>query len=114
MKGCVIFMLRICIISDYDSLFTFKNLGADAFAVHNKREVCEFLHRMLSGRYNVIYLTDNFFDVIYNDSMKYNAELMPKVKPIPAVRENNIDKINDILNSIIDECFGEETMAKSA
>lgn len=106
-------MLRVCIISDYDSLFIYKSVKGDAFAVHNKREAGEFLRKRLGG-YNVIYITDTLYDVIRRDSMKYNEEFMPKVRPIPSARGKDKTWVDKVLEEIKNECFDDELEIKTA
>lgn len=75
-------MLKQCIIGSCDD--TFRSVGGDFDFVEaeSKNEVKERLRRMSSRDYSVIYITEDFFDVIYEDSTKYIEAMMPEVKSI--------------------------------
>lgn len=93
-------MLRFCIISDCDNAFPMRNESFDAFSAHNKSEVCECFYH-LAGRYSVVYITEDFYDVIFDDCVKYNEETMPAVRTIPSLRGKDRGSVGMILNQIV-------------
>lgn len=75
-------MLKTCIIGSYENIRRASGADCDLVKAKSKSEVQERLRRMSSRNYSVIYITEDFFDVIYEDSTKYNEATMPKVESI--------------------------------
>lgn len=75
-------MLKMCIIGSGKDLRKASGDEFDFVEAESKREVLERLRRMSSCDYSVIYITEDFFDVIYEDSTKYDEGAMPKVRSI--------------------------------
>lgn len=81
----MIFMYKIAVIGDYDSICGFAALGLDIFPVNDEDEAKESLKKLTStATYGVIYITEPIMERLASDCEKYRNHLVPAIIPIPA------------------------------
>ena len=51
-------MYKIAVLGDYDSIYGFATLGLDTFPVTTHEEAAEELHKLATGGYGIIYITE--------------------------------------------------------
>lgn len=51
-------MYKMAVVGDYDSIYGFAALGLDTFPADGPEEIEQVFHRLASGEYAVIYITE--------------------------------------------------------
>lgn len=93
-------MYRIAVIGDYDSIYGFAALGLDTFPVSGAEEAEEAFHRLATGGYAVIYITEAAAEWISHAIEKYKESLFPSVILIPGVSGNTGKGIEGVKKSV--------------
>ena len=73
----------IAALGDADTVFAFKAVGADAYSVTNEAEAREKL-RLLARNYDIIFITEQFAELLPDLIARYKARPFPAVIPIPS------------------------------
>ena len=73
----------IAALGDADTVFAFKAVGADAYAVTNETEAREKL-RLLARNYDIIFITEQFAERVPDLIARYKTRAFPAVIPIPS------------------------------
>lgn len=81
-------MYKIAVLGDYDSIYGFATLGLDTFPVSTHEEAAEMLHRLASGRYGVIYITEAWAAQLKHEIAKYQDQITPAIIQIPGIAGN--------------------------
>lgn len=81
-------MYKIAVLGDYDSIYGFATLGLDTFPVSTHEEATEMLHRLASGRYGVIYITEAWAAQLKHEIAKYQDQITPAIIQIPGIAGN--------------------------
>ncbi len=93
-------MYRAAVIGAYDSIYGFAVLGLDTYPVSDPKEAEEVLHRLASGEYAVIYITEALAAQIGKAIEKYDAQMVPSVILIPGVSGNTGEGIANVKKSV--------------
>lgn len=93
-------MYKIAVIGDYDSIYGFAALGLDTFPVSGAKQTEETLHRLVSGDYAVIYLTEAAAAEQEHFLAKYKEKLLPSILLIPGVSGNTGNGIAGVKKSV--------------
>ena len=72
-------MYKIAVLGDYDSIYGFATLGLDTFPVTTHEEAAEELHKLATGGYGIIYITEAWAD---------QEEIIPAIIQIPGIAGN--------------------------
>ena len=73
----------IAALGDADTVFAFKAVGADAYAVTNETEAREKL-RLLARNYDIIFITEQVAEQVPDLIARYKTRAFPAVIPIPS------------------------------
>jgi V/A-type H+/Na+-transporting ATPase subunit F len=80
----VIFMYKIGVVGDKDSILAFKAIGIDVYPVVEAEEARKTIDRMAVNNYAVIFVTEQVAKDIEETIERYNKELLPAVILIPS------------------------------
>ena len=93
-------MYRIAVIGDYDSIYGFATLGLDTFSVDTYEEAARRLHRLTSGKYGIIYITEKLAAQLKHEIDKYREQVTPAIILIPGVSGNTGKGIEEVKKSV--------------
>lgn len=80
----MIYMSKIGVIGDYDSICGFSALGLDIFPAENAETAGELLEKLTSGDYGIIYITESYLKMLPEAEETYAAKMTPAIIPIPS------------------------------
>ena len=106
-------MYKIAVVGAYDSIYGFAALGLDTFPVSDPQKGEETLHRLASGKYAVIYVTEALPAEIPHAIERYREQTLPAVIQIPGVAGNTGAGVAGVKKSVeqavgSDILFGEQ------
>ena len=93
-------MYKIAVLGDYDSIYGFATLGLDTFPVTTHEEAAEELHKLATGGYGIIYITEALAAECKNVIEKYQERILPAIIQIPGVSGNTGDGVQGVKNSV--------------
>lgn len=93
-------MYKIAVLGDYDSIYGFATLGLDTFPVSTREEATEKLARLASGKYGVIYITENWALELKHEIARYQEQLTPAIIQIPGIAGNTGAGIAGVKKSV--------------
>ena len=73
----------IAALGDADTVFAFKSVGADAYAVDGAEAAREKL-RILARNYDIIFITEQLAEKIPDLIARYKTRAFPAVIPVPS------------------------------
>ena len=73
----------IAALGDADTVFAFKAVGADAYAVENETAAREKL-RLLARNYDIIFITEQLAEALPDLIKRYKTRAFPAVIPVPS------------------------------
>ena len=82
-------MTKIAFIGDIDSIKGFSAVGLDIYPCNDFEEASKQLKSLSSGEYGIIYITEEFFDMLKKEISKYDEMITPAIIPIPGVKNNS-------------------------
>jgi len=80
----VIFMYKIGVVGDKDSVLAFKAIGIDVYPVIEPAEAQKTIDRMAMDKYAVIFVTEQVAVNIEETIERYNRQTLPAVILIPS------------------------------
>ncbi len=83
-KGCVIYMFKIAVVGDKDSILAFKALGVDVFTVYDNEEARRTVDTIARNNYGIIFITEQIASLIPDTIERYDKEIIPAVILIPS------------------------------
>jgi len=83
-KGCVIYMYKVGVVGDKDSILAFKALGVDVFSVLDKAEARKVVDRIAANGYGIIFITEQIASLIPETIERYNDKIIPSIILIPS------------------------------
>jgi len=93
-------MYKIAVLGDYDSIYGFATLGLDTFPVSTREEAAEELHKLVSGGYGIIYITEAMAAQLKHEIAKYQEQVMPAIIQIPGIAGNTGAGIEGVKKSV--------------
>ncbi len=93
----MIYMYRIGVIGDKDSILPFMALGIDVFPVVGPEETRRTLDTLAAKKYGVVFITEQSAVLIPDTIERYVKELVPAVILIPSNQGSlniGLDRIN--------------------
>lgn len=94
----MIYMYKIGVIGDKDSILPFKALGIDVFPVVGPEETRKTLDTLAMKKYGVVFITEQSAVLIPESIERYNKEIVPAVILIPSNQGSlkiGLDRINE-------------------
>jgi len=83
-KGCVIYMFKVAVVGDKDSILAFKALGVDVFSVYDSDEARRTVDTIARNNYGIIFITEQIASLIPDTIERYDKEIIPAVILIPS------------------------------
>lgn len=81
---------NIAVFGDNESIKGFSAVGFDIFSCDSEEEIPQRFKKIAdSGRYAVIYVTEEYFALLGKELKRYEARLSPAIVPIPGIKGNN-------------------------
>ncbi|MFT5871735.1 MAG: V/A-type H+-transporting ATPase subunit F [Clostridium sp.] len=78
------FMHKVGVVGDKDSILAFKALGIDVYPVIEIEEARKIIDKMASNNYAVIFVTEQLAQHLDETIERYNAKMLPAVILIPS------------------------------
>lgn len=79
----MIYMFKIGVVGDKDSVLAFKALGVDVFPVYDKEEARKVVDTIAQQKYGIIFITEQIASLIPETIERYDKEIVPAVILIP-------------------------------
>ena len=100
-------MYKIAVLGDYDSIYGFATLGLDTFPVTTHEEAAEELHKLATGGYGIIYITEAWADQLKHEIARYQEEIIPAFLALPVIREQESRALRSLWKwlSVLIFCF---------
>lgn len=92
------FMYKIGVVGDKDSILAFKAIGIDVFPVLDSDEARKVVDTLAAKKYGVIFITEQIAKDLDETIERYNRELLPAIILIP----NNQGTLNIGMQRISD------------
>ena len=80
----MIYMYKIGVIGDYDSICAFSALGMDIYATDSPQEAEDTLKRLVQSEYAILYVTEYYLEQMPKIYEKYAGLQTPAIIPIPS------------------------------
>lgn len=80
----MIFMYKIGVVGDKDSVLAFKAIGIDVHPVVGAEEARKTIDKMAMDKYAVIFVTEQVAQNIEETIERYNRQMLPAVILIPS------------------------------
>lgn len=80
----MIFMYKIGVVGDKDSVLSFKAIGIEVYPVSFAEEAQKIIDRMAMDKYAVIFVTEQIAKDIEETIQRYNREIIPAIILIPS------------------------------
>ncbi|BDB02466.1 subunit F of V-type ATP synthase [Clostridium sporogenes] len=94
----MIYMFKIGVVGDKDSILAFKALGIDVYPVVGSEEGKRTIDKMAAEKYAIIFVTEQIAKDLEETIERYNRELIPAVILIPSNQGSlniGMKRIND-------------------
>lgn len=78
------YMYKIGVVGDKDSVLAFKAIGIDVYDVANSEEAKTTVEKMARQEYAVIFITEQVAKEINETIERYNRETLPAIILIPS------------------------------
>ena len=104
-KGCVIYMFKIAVIGDKDSILAFKALGVDVFTVYDNEEARRTVDTIARNNYGIIFITEQVASLIPDTIERYDKEIIPAVILIPS-NQGTLDIGMSRINKNVEKAVG--------
>lgn len=82
----MIYMYKIGVIGDYDSICAFGALGLDIYPCDSADDAETQLKKLADGNYGIIYITEQYIEKIPGLFEKYMERQTPAIIPIPSCK----------------------------
>ena len=80
----MIYMYKVAVVGDKDSILAFKALGVDVFTVYDKEEARKIVDTIARNNYGIIFITEQIASLIPDTIERYDKEIIPAVILIPS------------------------------
>ncbi|HHV39462.1 MAG TPA: V-type ATP synthase subunit F [Tepidimicrobium sp.] len=94
----MIYMYKVAVVGDKDSILGFKALGIDAFPVLDGDEARVAVDNLARKDYGIIFITEQMASLIPDTIERYNNQMIPAVILIPSNQGTlniGLDRIKD-------------------
>ena len=82
-------MIRIAVLGDIDSIKGFSAVGLDIFPCTDQESAHEQFKKITGGGvYGVVYITEEYAELLKKDISKFDEVMSPAVIPIPGIKGN--------------------------
>ena len=82
-------MIRIAVLGDIDSIKGFSAVGLDIFPCTDYDSARELFKKITGGGvYGVVYVTEEYAELLSRDIAKFDEVMTPAIIPIPGLKGN--------------------------
>ncbi len=82
-------MIRIAVLGDIDSIKGFSAVGLDIFSCFDYDSAREAFKKITGGGvYGVLYITEEYAELLKKDISKFDEVMTPAIIPIPGLKGN--------------------------
>ncbi len=93
-------MYKIAVLGDYDSIYGFATLGLETFPCTEPEQAAKKLHKLTTGEYAVIYITESLAVELEQEIEKFKERLLPSIILIPGISGNTGQGIESVKKSV--------------
>lgn len=100
----MIYMYKIGVVGDKNSIMAFKALGIDIYPITESIEARKIIDRLAKENYGIIFVTEQIAVEISETIERYNKELLPAIILIPSNQGSlgiGLKKINEYVEKAI-------------
>ena len=101
----MIYMFKVGVVGDKDSILAFKALGVDVFTVYGKEEARKTVETIARDNYGIIFITEQIASLIPDTIERYDKEIIPAVILIPS-NQGTLNIGMDRINSSVEKAVG--------
>lgn len=104
-QGCVIYMYKIAVVGDKDSVLGFKALGLDVHTTIGAEETRRVVETLARQEYGVIFITEQLATLIPETIARYDNSIVPAVILIPS-NKGTLNIGMDNINKNVEKAVG--------
>lgn len=101
----MIYMYKVAVVGDKDSILGFKALGIDVFPVIEKDEARRVVDTLARDKYGIIFITEQTASLIPDTIERYNNQMLPAVILIPS-NQGTLNIGMDMINKNVEKAVG--------
>lgn len=101
----MIYMYKVAVVGDKDSILAFKALGIDVFPVFDKDEARRIVDTIASNGYGIIFITEQMASLIPETIERYNNQIIPSIILIPS-NQGTLNIGMDRINKNVEKAVG--------
>ena len=93
-------MYKVAVLGDRDSRYGFSTLGFDIVSVTDEESSAKELRRLVKSNYAIIFITENFAELLKDKISVYQNEEAVSIVPIPGVNGNTGIGMKNLKNCV--------------
>ena len=101
----MIYMYKVAVVGDKDSILGFKALGVDVFPVVEKDEARRVVDTLARHKYGIIFITEQTASLIPETIERHNNQMLPAVILIPS-NQGTLNIGMDMINKNVEKAVG--------
>lgn len=101
----MIYMYKVAVVGDKDSILGFKALGIDVFPVIEKDEARRVVDSLARENYGIIFITEQTASLIPETIDRYKNQMLPAVILIPS-NQGTLNIGMDMINKNVEKAVG--------
>jgi V/A-type H+-transporting ATPase subunit F len=101
----VIYMYKVAVVGDKDSILAFKALGVDVYSVYDKEEARKTVDTIARQNYGIIFITEQLASLIPDTIERYDNQIIPAVILIPS-NQGTLNIGMDRINKNVEKAVG--------
>lgn len=100
-------MYKIAVLGEKDSVIGFSALGLDTYSATSEQEAKEIFHKLTKNveEYAIIYVTENFYEILASDINKFKDNVTPAIILIPG-SSGSLGLGQSALNAAVERAIG--------
>lgn len=100
-KDWGVYMHRIAVVGDRESIYGFSALGLETFFMEEKDEAKKLIKHLVLDNCMVIYITESLYKELENEIEEINKSTAVSIVPIPGITGNNGVGLESLRKSVI-------------
>ncbi len=101
----MIYMYKVAVVGDKDSILAFKALGVDVYSVYDKEEARKTVDTIARQNYGIIFITEQLASLIPDTIERYDNQIIPAVILIPS-NQGTLNIGMDRINKNVEKAVG--------
>jgi V/A-type H+-transporting ATPase subunit F len=82
-------MVKIAVLGDTESVKGYACVGLDIYPCNDDAKARAVFKKITTGEYGIIYITEEYAELLSGDIAKFDDRMLPAIIPIPGVKNNN-------------------------